>query len=104
MCNGGNEPHGPRLKNGVYAYDLTTLPICGARTKAGNACKRVAKLKTGRCRLHGGLSTGPRTEDGLRRSKLANRKHGHYSLEMKKNRREINQLLKQTKELLKSMK
>ena len=38
---------------------------CGARTKAGGACHRPAVKRTGRCRRHGGKSTGPRTEDGL---------------------------------------
>jgi hypothetical protein len=32
-----------------------------------------------RCRLHGGASTGPRTPEGLLRSKRANWKHGLYS-------------------------
>jgi hypothetical protein len=32
-----------------------------------------------RCRMHGGKSTGPRTAEGLERSRKANWKHGHYS-------------------------
>lgn len=52
-------------------------PRCGARTRAGGTCKAPAVWLPGeldprrRCRLHGGLSTGPRTVEGLRRS-LAN--------------------------------
>jgi hypothetical protein len=42
---------------------------CGARTKAGVACKRPAVKKTGRCTPHGGKSTGPRTQAG--RDKIA---------------------------------
>lgn len=42
---------------------------CGARTKAGGACKRPAVKKTGRCTRHGGKSTGPRTQAG--RDKIA---------------------------------
>lgn len=38
-------------------------PHCGARTRAGTPCKAQA-LKNGRCFIHGGLSTGPRTEEG----------------------------------------
>jgi len=34
-----------------------------------------------RCRLHGGLSTGPRTPEGLERSRRARWKHGAYSRE-----------------------
>lgn len=42
---------------------------CGARTKAtGNPCKRKDIYKSGRCKLHGGLSTGPRTKEGKQKS------------------------------------
>jgi hypothetical protein len=41
---------------------------CGARTRAGTACKRRDLYDSGRCKLHGGLSTGPRTKRGKRRS------------------------------------
>ncbi|MEY8747019.1 HGGxSTG domain-containing protein [Bacillales bacterium AN1005] len=33
---------------------------CGAKTRSGEPCKRKA-LANGRCRLHGGKSTGPKT-------------------------------------------
>ncbi|HRL92584.1 MAG TPA: HGGxSTG domain-containing protein [Pseudomonas sp.] len=33
---------------------------CGATTRAGKPCKRRDLYGSGRCRLHGGLSTGPR--------------------------------------------
>ena len=43
-------------------------PRCGARRKSdGEACQARA-LDNGRCRFHGGLSTGPRTEEGRRRA------------------------------------
>lgn len=41
--------------------------ICGARTRAGMPCKRRDLYRSGRCKLHGGLSTGPRTAKGKRR-------------------------------------
>ena len=44
--------------------------ICGARTRKGTPCKRKDIYRSGRCRLHGGLSTGPRTPEGKRRSAL----------------------------------
>ena len=65
-----NEPHEPRLLNGTIAYDLTTLTLCGALTRSGASCRRYGNLKSGRCRLHGGLSTGPRTKEGLEKSRL----------------------------------
>ena len=51
---------------------------CGARKRAGGIC-RARALPNGRCRLHGGLSTGPRTPGGLIRSRRANWKHGAYA-------------------------
>jgi hypothetical protein len=41
---------------------------CGATTRAGTPCKRRDLHRSGRCKLHGGLSTGPRTAKGKRRS------------------------------------
>ena len=39
---------------------------CGARTRRGAPCKCRA-LKNGRCKLHGGASTGARTHEGRQR-------------------------------------
>jgi hypothetical protein len=41
---------------------------CGARTRLGPACRRKA-LCNGRCRNHGGLSTGPKTTEGWDRTR-----------------------------------
>jgi hypothetical protein len=38
-------------------------------------------MPNGRCKVHGGKSTGPRTPEGLERSRRANWKHGYYSRE-----------------------
>src|SRR5258708_15548638 len=44
-------------------------PRCGARSKrTGKPC-RGAAMPNGRCKLHGGKSTGPRTPEGLERSR-----------------------------------
>jgi hypothetical protein len=57
-------------------------PLCGARTRAGGQCKGRAVWDhendypvNGRCKLHGGLSTGPKSAEGRARS-LANLKRG----------------------------
>jgi hypothetical protein len=36
---------------------------CCARTRAGHPCRRKG-LTNGRCRNHGGMSTGPKTREG----------------------------------------
>jgi hypothetical protein len=40
-------------------------------------------------KVHGGKSTGPRTPEGLERSKRANWKHGYYSREAKAERSRV---------------
>ena len=64
-------------------------PRCGARsTRTGKPC-RAAAMPNGRCKLHGGKSTGPRTPEGLERSRRANWKHGYYSREAKAERSRV---------------
>ncbi len=46
-------------------------------------------MPNGRCKLHGGKSTGPRTPEGLERSRRANWKHGYYSREAKAERSRV---------------
>jgi hypothetical protein len=64
-------------------------PRCGARSKrTGNPC-RGAAMPNGRCKVHGGKSTGPRTPEGLERSRRANWKHGHFSREAEAERSRV---------------
>nr|WP_281243146.1 HGGxSTG domain-containing protein [Ruegeria marina] len=37
---------------------------CGAKTRKGHPCRAKSEPGRDRCRFHGGLSTGPRTEAG----------------------------------------
>ena len=37
---------------------------CGARTRAGTPCRQTDLGRSGRCKFHGGASTGPRTKAG----------------------------------------
>jgi hypothetical protein len=55
-------------------------PRCGAKTRRNTPCGRMA-MACGRCRMHGGLSTGARTAEGLERIRKAQTKHGRYSAE-----------------------
>ena len=52
---------------------------CLAKTRRGTACQRAAYKHNGRCALHGGRSTGPRTQRGLQRISEANLKHGRQT-------------------------
>ena len=76
------------LKHGNPTGDPGTAPRCGAKTRQGNACQAPA-MPNGRCRLHGGKSTGPRTPEGLARSQRARWKHGGYSVEARREYRRL---------------
>src|SRR6266568_4313288 len=43
-------------------------PMCGARTRKGTRCQCKKLYKSGRCKFHGGLSTGPKTAAGKARA------------------------------------
>jgi len=51
---------------------------CGAKTRSGSECQRPAYKVNGKCHLHGGASTGPRTETGLASLTQARTKHGKF--------------------------
>ncbi len=43
--------------------------LCGAKTRSGRPCRNDGTLfANGRCKLHGGLSTGPKSAEGKRKS------------------------------------
>jgi hypothetical protein len=67
-----------RLDSGNRSGDFLAAPRCGAKTRVGGCCRQPA-MRNGRCRLHGGLSTGPRTPEGLARSRRARFIHGGRS-------------------------
>lgn len=54
---------------------------CLAKTRRGTKCQSAAFKHNGRCRLHGGSSTGARTLEGLQRISEANFKHGRQTKE-----------------------
>ncbi len=62
---------------------LTNAKLCGARSKQNDhaPCKQPAIKNKNRCRLHGGLSTGPKTHEGKVHSAQANLKHGMHTKE-----------------------
>jgi hypothetical protein len=49
---------------------------CGAKTRAGNPCKRLDTAHNGRCRLHGGKLTGPTTQAGKEQARINGRLGG----------------------------
>ena len=75
----------PYLKNGVYPpeYGPAAEETDGWwgrwSTRRGTECQSAAYKHNGRCRLHWGLSTGARTQQGLQRISEANLRHGRQT-------------------------
>lgn len=42
--------------------------ICGAKNRRGLPCQCKLLLRGGKCKFHGGMSTGPRTPEGKQRA------------------------------------
>lgn len=84
---------------GEKARENPMRPICGAKTRQGRPCKGKP-MPNGRCRMHGGASTGPRTQEGLERIRKARTKHGVYSSHMKLLRKTIKLLASESKILI----
>ena len=57
-------------------------------------------MPNGRCRMHGGCSTGPKTAEGIERIRKARTKHGRYGASMRRVRVLIQELDRIQRELL----
>ena len=57
-------------------FNINNAKKCLATTKRNKTLCQAPAMKNGRCRLHGGKSTGARTEEGLKKLKEVNYRHG----------------------------
>jgi hypothetical protein len=68
---------------------------CSAKSKrTGEQCKAPAIRGKSKCKFHGGLSTGPRSQEGRNRCAAAKLVHGRETKEMRQNHREVMAQLK----------
>ena len=72
----------------LYGADWQGLR-CGARTRSGSPCKRPGNKTTGKCKLHGGRSTGPKTPEGLERIIKSRTTHGNFSKDRRERARQF---------------
>jgi len=63
---------------------------CGAKTRSGGKCGHYS-MANGRCRYHGGKSTGAKNPRVM---------HGYYTKAAKEERKLINQLLLQARDTI----
>src|SRR5438477_9120069 len=103
MGKSSERPHEKRhglLRNANPSGDFSKAARCGAKNRRGKLCQCPA-MANGRCRLHGGLSTGAKTAEGIERIRRAVTKHGRYSQAAKDQWRYARRLLLECRELLK---
>jgi hypothetical protein len=93
-----NPARSPHWRIGLAAAQ--NCPRCGARTRRGTPCRSLAVRNRRRCRMHGGLSTGPKTVEGLERMRAAKTKHGQRTAEMEQIRAMVRKLKAEAKRLV----
>ena len=69
------------------------IPRCGAKTRSGGKCGHYS-MPNGRCRYHGGKSTGAKTPRV---------KHGYYTKTAIEERRWMNELIKEANQVTSEM-
>lgn len=66
--------------SGEHLAEQLSSGCCNAKTRKGTPCQIRTIYKNGRCKLHGGLSTGPKTKKGKAASRLNGKKGGRSKL------------------------
>lgn len=90
-------------KKNVIALSRKNYNLCCGAMHKGNPCKNPAGMGTdhkgyGRCKIHGGLATGPKTPEGKARHKEAVTKHGLFSKVLLPEEEEILEAINQEQE------
>jgi hypothetical protein len=74
---------------------MLSSPRCGARTRSGKPCRSPAVGGKKRCRMHGGAPGS-----GAPRGNQNALKHGQYRREAVAERRQLSELVRQSRELI----
>ena len=83
---------------------MNPMHKCGAKCRTNNnqPCRNYA-MKNGRCRMHGGKSSGARTEEGRKRIGAAHIKTGKRTKKALADRKEACKLTREARALLYSV-
>jgi len=78
--------------------------LCGAKSRRNEnrPCRGIA-MANGRCRMHGGKSTGRKTEEGKRNHALAVTTTGLHTNKAIEDKRQARKMINDTKLLLNSL-
>jgi glucans biosynthesis protein len=74
---------------------MLSSPRCGAKTRAGTPCRSPAVQGKKRCRMHGGAAGS-----GAPRGNKNAQKHGLYTSEAIAQRRQLGELMRQSRQLI----
>ena len=78
-------------------FNFNALPLCGAKTRAGGQCKHRGNVRNGRCKFHGGASTGPiNPACGPDNARYTNGLRTKEAIAIRKIARALRQLLEET--------
>lgn len=84
--------------NGKKHYSFNNAPRCGAKTRRSTACQSPAVKGKSRCRLHG-CGKG----SGAPKGNTYAITHGHTTTEVKLFKKQVRQVVKTNRELLKEL-
>lgn len=70
-----------------------------SRTKLQCARPSLKRSKNHKCSSHGGLSTGPKTQEGIKRIQNAHWKHGNETKEARAERRRMSLMFQRLEEI-----
>jgi hypothetical protein len=85
-----------------HLYPGDKMKKCNAKNRQGTPCS-IPPSKNGRCRFHGGKSTGPRTEEGKMKSSQNASKHGMYSKKERESNTEVEELCEEVMKILRQL-
>ena len=92
--------HAGSQKPSCEAVDAASMPpACGARTRNGEPCRSFS-MRNGRCRMHGGGSTGRKAAAGIASHREAVTIHGGRSREMIEFRRQMREMRTEARRLV----
>ena len=63
----------------VGAPEICAMRNAAAPRRGKERSAKVRRWPNGRCRMHGGPSTGAKTPEGKARCRMSNYKHGYYT-------------------------
>jgi len=92
-----NEPHAKEL-----ASEEAYVRICGAKTRKSTFCMN-SSMENGRCRMHGGKSTGPKTCMGKAISSQNASKHKRFAKSLRDQEIEIRIFIKKQTAVLENL-